>query len=634
MNKVRWMVLLYLININIALAKLEQSYEDGNNYANSLHGNAKVALPNINKNEVPGFTTDQPPEAELYKNGNLEDQRGQALQTSDAGQTVRDIANTRQRFEIDPNTDPLFKVAEAQSVEELLEIKNETEDGEKTGFIAKTCEEGGEDVTYECFENRNVVPQVPIKTATLTINHLAFSPQMEGYVVKTRSGGVFHHGAEETRHRQNGWILSLSKEINDFRKQFCPGFVSRDIKTGSTFNIDCNRIQNYKINNGSISEANGMVTVTIPFVKRKIWFFDMLTPVAAELNITLEHDTFEGEEIDEWQSNCDSLEEMVEEGLCQYGERVLTIGAGARNINGYLITKDAWQYRQIYNCKMIKDECSTLRAQGCYQVGSKCKEQRQNKCWIYEQSYHCPNGKLSLSKTKAPIDGAFCLTGNCHNTSYQANGEMLQVMSQLSMLKEIQDDIKAQNNSNGDFKIFKGTVHECSRNCLNFKDCCGGMKGWGIKLNLAGCKPEEKQLAEMRERNLCHQVGKTYCAKKDPVLKKCIKKKTSFCCFGTKFARLLQEQGRPQLGLGWGSEKCPDCRAITVQELTKLDLSKMNFNELFTDIMKKYKQPNLEHLKEVTSKKITENMKRIADGVKTNTPVAKPGVIGEKRDSL
>jgi len=610
----KWLVLLLLM-VNCSWGTLESSYEEGTNYANSLQDQTKANLSTINTSEIPGFTTDDPPEAALYDNAkHIDDQARQSLQTSEAGQTITETAKTRQRFTIDPNTDPLFKAAQAQSIEEILNIKDAPEGNQTAGVIEKTCEDGGEDINYECFENRYVVPQVPIKTVTLTINHLTFNPTYEDECYVVKKGNFWRSTEYGTRQKQNGWSLTLPKEINAFKAAVCPGFVARDINTGATFNIDCARIQNFKINNGSINDATGILTINT---------------TERSLNITLYHDPFEGEEIDEWRSNCDSFEQMVEQDLCQYGERVLTQGAATRNINGYLITKDAWQYRQLYHCKMIKDECSILRSQGCYQVSSRCKEQRQNKCWIYEQKYQCPNGKLSLSKTKTPELGAFCLTGNCHDTSYQANGEMLDVVSRLSVLKAVQDDIRLQNNSDNNFKIFTGTPYTCSRNCVNFKDCCGGMKGWGVSLHLAGCKPEEKQLAEMRQKNLCHQVGNTYCTKR--ALGKCLKKKTSFCCFGTKFAKLLQEQGRPQLGLDWGTKECPNCRALTIAELSKMDLSKMDFRELFDDVMKKYKQPDLNNLREITSKQIAENMKRIENGLK---PKAKSGVVGENQDSL
>ena len=207
---------------------------------------------------------------------------------------------------------------------------------------------------------------------------------------------------------------------------------------------------------------------------------------------------------------------------------------------------------------------------------------------------------------------------------------MLDVIAKLNLLKEVQDDMRAQNNSDN-LQIFKGRQCQCSRNCINFKDCCGGMKGWGVSFNFANCKPEERELAQMRQKNLCHHIG-TYCHKK--ILGKCVTKKTSFCCFGTRFAKVLHEQGRSQLGIGWGDPKCPNCRALTIEQLSRLDLSQMNFSELFADIMQKYKSPDVEKLQNITNQKITENLGNIEKGVKSDLPNIKKGVVSDKKDSL
>ena len=37
---------------------------------------------------------------------------------------------------------------------------------------------------------------------------------------------------------------------------------------------------------------------------------------------------------------------------------------------------------------------------------------------------------------------------------------------------------------------------------------------------------------------------------------------------------------------GWGSAKEPDCSAFSVEEMSKLDFSKMDLSELFDDLMK------------------------------------------------
>ena len=607
----RW--LLILISINVWANDLEDAVIDARNF---MAGKATTDhIVNANLQEIPKFAGSSPKEASFYDEPNLLKERSEAAAIdNDVAQHLKETASTRPRFNIDPATDPLFK---SREVDPSLTINDDSDDTLATseGSVEKTCEEGGEDITYECLENRIVTVNVPIKTATLTVNHLGFSPVnvQESYVV--RAGNFWRSTQYGTRSKLVGYDVTLPKEINAFKEKFCQGFTGLDSVTGQMFNIDCSRIVGFKINSGSLSEDSNN--------------FHIRTPTNA-LNITLQHKTYEGEAIDEW-TGCGQFEELVDQGLCQYSMRELTIGAETRNINSYPIFRDDWQYKQIYHCKMIKDECSVLRSKGCIQINSRCKEFRQNKCWIYEQRYRCPDGKISISKIKAPKGSAFCLTGNCHDASYQANGNMLDVMSKLAMLQEVQKDIDAQKNP-ADLKVFRGDAYSCSRNCVNFKDCCGRMKGWGVKVHLANCKPEERKLAKMRDQNLCHQVGATYCAKK--VLRRCISKKTSFCCFGTRFAKILQQQGRPQLGIGWGDPKCPDCRPLTVEQLSKLDLSKMNFSELFEDLMKKYKSPNLKALQQATTNKITEHMERVTAGLKNNDPIAQTGVIGEKKDSL
>ena len=126
---------------------------------------------------------------------------------------------------------------------------------------------------------------------------------------------------------------------------------------------------------------------------------------------------------------------------------------------------------------------------------------------------------------------------------------------------------------------------------MSFKDCCGNGKGWGVSFSLASCDADEKELAELRARNRCIQVG-TYCAEK--VTGVCIRKKTSFCCYGTKLAKIVQEQGKGQLGLGFGSPKHPECQGLTPEQLSRIDFSRINFSDIFSDILANTKTPNPE----------------------------------------
>lgn len=448
------------------------------------------------------------------------------------------------------------------------------------------------------------MPQVPSKTATLWVNHLSFVPKMEQDAIHHK-GKWNKHGWIEYKDRQNGYILTLPKDIKAFKEAFCPNFTGIDAQTKAVFPIDCSRIEGYQINpETSVSQAQDSVSIHVS---------------TAMVNISLFHRTYaEGEEIDEWRSNCGPFEDMVEQGLCHYGERILLEGAATKNIAGYPITKDAWQYRQIYDCQMIKDECSALRAQGCRQVGSRCKEQRQGKCWIFEQRYQCPSETRSGSAFKSPPLGAFCLTGDCHDQSYQANQDLLEVMARMNVLKEVQDDIHGKK----DFEIFKGSSRHCSRNCLSFKDCCRRLKGWGTSLGLANCTSDERLLSEMRAKNLCYSTG-TFCSNKR--LGKCLSKKSTFCCFGSRLARLVHEQGRPQLRMGWGTAKEPQCQGFTVEQFSRLDLSNMNFSEIFEDVMQKYHKKDSQVLQQKTQEQMRNNLKTIEQGLNDKTVSSQAG---------
>jgi hypothetical protein len=171
------------------------------------------------------------------------------------------------------------------------------------------------------------------------------------------------------------------------------------------------------------------------------------------------------------------------------------------------------------------------------------------------------------------------MDGNCRDQSWDKNDEMMSSVAQLSLLKEMQGKFK-------DGFLFKGDDHKCSKYVLSFKDCCGSGKGWGKDLGLGSCKADEKLLNVKRKQNLCHRVG-TYCSKRE--LGVCLKKKTTFCCFGSRLLKAFQEQGRAQIGMGWGKAKHPLCRGFTIQEIQRIDFSKLDLREVFEELMKNYK---------------------------------------------
>lgn len=98
------------------------------------------------------------------------------------------------------------------------------------------------------------------------------------------------------------------------------------------------------------------------------------------------------------------------------------------------------------------------------------------------------------------------------------------------------------------------------------------------------CDQAENLLAMRRGQNLCLHVG-SYCSSK--FLGACITQKQAHCCFNSRLARIVNQQGRAQLGRGYGDPKSPDCSGITVDELQRLDFSRMDLSEFYAEIVEK-----------------------------------------------
>jgi conjugal transfer mating pair stabilization protein TraN len=98
------------------------------------------------------------------------------------------------------------------------------------------------------------------------------------------------------------------------------------------------------------------------------------------------------------------------------------------------------------------------------------------------------------------------------------------------------------------------------------------------------CDPSDAMTAIRKGQNLCHYVG-TFCSKK--ILGACIEKKESHCCYNSRLARIVQQQGRAQLGIEWGAANSPQCGGFTPEVFQQLDLAKMDLSEFIAEIQAK-----------------------------------------------
>jgi conjugal transfer mating pair stabilization protein TraN len=101
-----------------------------------------------------------------------------------------------------------------------------------------------------------------------------------------------------------------------------------------------------------------------------------------------------------------------------------------------------------------------------------------------------------------------------------------------------------------------------------------------------GCDQRDIQCGEQVASKDCHYIGQ-YCEKH--WFFGCVQEANGYCCFNSMMARIIQEQGRPQLSTfgptgDWGPPDNPNCRGFTPEEFEAIDFAKIDFSEYISVI--------------------------------------------------
>ena len=116
---------------------------------------------------------------------------------------------------------------------------------------------------------------------------------------------------------------------------------------------------------------------------------------------------------------------------------------------------------------------------------------------------------------------------------------------------------------------------------------------------LISCDEDELLLGVRRGAGLCEYVD-SECSGK--ILKTC---KRYYCCYNSKLARIINEQGKAQIG-----KDKTDCSGFTPGEFSRLDFSAIDLTEFINDVMSSVEIPSAESLStqasSVVNKKVQE----------------------------
>ena len=259
-------------------------------------------------------------------------------------------------------------------------------------------------------------------------------------------------------------------------------------------------------------------------------------------------------------------------------------------IDGVSVTRPCWEWQRSYTCtsREAATDCSDIESQGtCRFVREECLTD-ELPCETWERIYECPLPDTE-NTTQYVCDGdVYCIDGSCETIERTANDEFKDAVTALHAM----DEARGQFDPNT-LTLFRGTRNTCSSKVFGVLNCCKG-KGFplipGISLLVAlGCDREEVLLHQRDAQGLCAFVG-TYCSKK--FLGVCLTKKKAYCCFESKLSRILQEQGRKQLPKPWDKPKEEQCEGFTLDEFAQLDLSRMDFSEVYAEFTEAARLPD------------------------------------------
>lgn len=323
--------------------------------------------------------------------------------------------------------------------------------------------------------------------------------------------------------------------------------------------------------------------------------------------------------------------------MCVQQEEICTSSDPVtRIVDGVAVTQPCWAWNRTYLCHTVSagNDCPSLEANPqCTFVREECLDDDEASlgCEVRERIYRCPTpGSGGASDEQQYICGndVYCLNGECETIEREASTELKDALVALHAIGQAGKEFNPD-----ELTVFSGERETCHKPVFGLINCCAGKVsgvltvGAGAAalaggpaaiaalatpfLTLFACSTQEKMLDIKDRMGFCYRVG-TYCS--SSFLGICKTRRTAYCCFESKLSRILQEQGRIQLGKPWGKPKNEQCRGFSIHEFASLDLSKMDFTEVYAEFIDAAKLPDEVQTMSDIQKKIEEYYARSAPG--------------------
>lgn len=608
-------VLLALGSALPVYADTSQANADGKAFADSLN-NSKIndLGKNVDPSTMPNFQGTNVPETNYYGSGlNIENQAQTEALSNPAAQFINDARTNRPQITVDRDTDPLFLRHEeistkahglSETYSGCVDLPVGTQD--ITKYEDKFCNVSGQQdtINFTCQKNLNVNCTNPNAGQPNPFTSADFTRSGAPGMGWGASGDIFWYGSKGNN--RGGSCSFYENTITFYIADLntVPEFVLQQVVYDDWLFVWVNNEVAFQGVGGTTYAGFGhgwKFTGNYSCEHKAIRTYNINVDAKPKLKVG-------------W--NTISIRNLVHKGgnaylkfkarrvqgctesssyshACPVGEThtkgtltgsTCVGGPETRIINGVPIFRACWSWDDSYTRKsdpyFIKDAaCGQLEAQGCGQTSAVCTSHNGVFCENQTVTYSCPfqTAARSVSMCGSQL---VCPDGNCTSEfgqTYQpATEDFKKAATGLAVADEIAKQLDVDN-----LTIFTGSSKSCKKKTAGFSDCCKD-SGWGTDIGLASCSNEEMELGLLKEASRVRYVG-NYCSKDSFV--GCITRKYVYCTYPSKLSRILVEQGKGQLGQGFGSAKNPDCAGFSLQELESLNFDAMDLTEFYSDVM-------------------------------------------------
>lgn len=258
-----------------------------------------------------------------------------------------------------------------------------------------------------------------------------------------------------------------------------------------------------------------------------------------------------------------------------------------RVVNGVSVTQPCWAFSRTYTCggglsSSPSNDCSILVGMGCVFEREDCLSPPGMPCTTTDRVYKCPVPPGPADKTQFICNGdVYCLNGSCDTIVRTPDTDFGNAAVALNAASQAGKEFDPAS-----LTLFKGSRQTCQKAIFGLINCCVPR---GLPL-LGGCNAADAALKAQQDKGLCSLVG-SYCSQ-HTLFGICLQKKEAHCCYLSKISRILQEQGRVQIGKPYGDPATETCPGFTIAEFQQLDLSKMDFSEVYAEFTDAAKLPD------------------------------------------